>query len=137
MQNLDSKIIKFLHFQELLCLCTLDENSLPYASSAYYAFDEKNLRLLLAGGAESSHIQSLKYCDKVSGAIAYNNQGLVKIQGVQFRGIMKKAEKYAEYFKKFPFALAMKAEIYEIKLTWIKYTDNTLGFGKKLIWVID
>jgi uncharacterized protein YhbP (UPF0306 family) len=31
-------------------------------------------------------------------------------------------------------AVAMKAPVWRLKLNYIKMTDNTLGFGKKLLW---
>jgi len=41
---------------------------------------------------------------------------------------------YQLYYQKFPFAETMPAPIWGIKLDWVKVTDNTLGFGTKLIW---
>lgn len=57
-----------------------------------------------------------------------------KIQGVQFTGMFREAtevEKKA-YFKRFPYALAMQPVLWGIEITYLKFTDNTLGFGKKL-----
>ena len=57
-----------------------------------------------------------------------------KIQGVQFTGVFKaanEAEKKA-YFKRFPYAIAMTPSLWSIEIGYLKFTDNTLGFGKKL-----
>jgi len=32
-------------------------------------------------------------------------------------------------------ALVLKAPVWEIRLDELKFTDNTLGFGKKLHWL--
>jgi uncharacterized protein YhbP (UPF0306 family) len=31
-------------------------------------------------------------------------------------------------------ALAMPGKVYAIRLQWMKMTDSTLGFGKKVVW---
>jgi uncharacterized protein YhbP (UPF0306 family) len=37
--------------------------------------------------------------------------------------------------KKYPFALAIPGDVYTIQPDYIKLTDNTIGFGKKLTWL--
>ena len=37
--------------------------------------------------------------------------------------------------RRFPVAAALKAPVWEIRLDELKFTDNTLGFGKKLHWL--
>ncbi len=39
-----------------------------------------------------------------------------------------------EYLKRFPFAAASKLDMWVLEPEYIKFTDNTLGFGIKLIW---
>ncbi|MGD0342664.1 MAG: hypothetical protein ABSA76_13260 [Bacteroidales bacterium] len=41
------------------------------------------------------------------------------------------------YLKKFPVAALMDTRLWIVELTYIKMTDNRLGFGKKLIWTHD
>jgi uncharacterized protein len=38
------------------------------------------------------------------------------------------------YLKRFPVAILMETHLWIVRLTLIKYTDNRLGFGKKLVW---
>ena len=38
------------------------------------------------------------------------------------------------YLDRFPFAKDLPINLWILKLTYIKMTDNSLGFGKKLIW---
>ena len=71
-----------------------------------------------------------------------NNEvtSIAKIQGIQFTGKLiipdekQKDHFYKAYLMKFPFAIAKPSPILGVQLEWIKMTDNTLGFGKKLIW---
>lgn len=43
----------------------------------------------------------------------------------------------AQYNRRFPVARVLSAPMWEIRLTELKFTDNTLGFGKKLHWMRD
>ncbi len=38
------------------------------------------------------------------------------------------------YLKRFPYTALMKTSLWVIEIDTIKYTDNRLGFGKKLLW---
>jgi len=38
------------------------------------------------------------------------------------------------YNRRFPVARMMPAPVWAIRLDELKFTDNTLGFGKKFIW---
>ena len=38
-----------------------------------------------------------------------------------------------KYLKRFPYARLMETTLWTLKLSFVKYTDNRLGFGKKLI----
>lgn len=130
---IDPRIVKFLHSEHLLSLCVLLDG-VPYAASCFYAFDEQNLALLVASSSDSNHIKALQDSSQVAGTIALCTKIIGKIQGVQFRGTMSESDESGIYFRRFPYALAMKPKIFKIDLEWIKFTDNTLGFGTKLVW---
>ena len=62
---------------------------------------------------------------------------------IQFQGIISEPKgefldkvKNA-YLKRFPIAMLMETHLWVVDLTYIKMTDNRLGFGKKLIWKRD
>ena len=59
-----------------------------------------------------------------------------KIQGLQFKGEMQEADSSlaAIYFKAFPYAKVMQPKLWSIRVEQMKFTDNRLGFGKKLYW---
>ncbi len=65
------------------------------------------------------------------------------IRGVQFKGEIRLLsgdeadEKRALYVKRFPVARMLSAPVWELRLDELKFTDNTLGFGKKLHWLRD
>ena len=59
-----------------------------------------------------------------------------KIRGLQFSGIVKKSTtiEKALYLKTFPYALALNPTLWTLHVEHLKFTDNRLGFGKKLIY---
>jgi uncharacterized protein YhbP (UPF0306 family) len=46
--------------------------------------------------------------------------------------MLKKSKK--AYLKKFPVALLMETTLWVVGITYLKMTDNRLGFGKKIVW---
>lgn len=132
---MNEKIIKFLHKMHLLTLGVINKNE-PYLCSAFYAYDEKNNKLIIASDEKTAHIKATNLNQNVSICIALDTKIIGKIQGIQSKGIIKKATKDSKeiYYKKFPYALAYPSDMFEIDIKWIKFTDNTLGFGKKIIW---
>jgi uncharacterized protein YhbP (UPF0306 family) len=76
----------------------------------------------------------------VAGSVVLETMVIGKIMGIQFQGtIYKPAGKELDkvklyYLKRFPVAALMITQLWAIKLTYIKMTDNRFGFGKKLIW---
>ena len=63
-----------------------------------------------------------------------------QIRGLQIRGSMRrpKGERLRSarkaYLKRFPFAVFMDVDVWVIEPDYFKYTDNRLGFGKKIVW---
>jgi len=63
-----------------------------------------------------------------------------KIQGIQLTGLLFMPENELKqkiskaYLKKYPFAVLMKTTLWVLEPDFLKFTDNRLGFGKKLIW---
>lgn len=133
---MDDKILNFINKMHLLSLAVIDEENLPHCASSFYAFDEQNLALLVAGDSKTKHIKALDKNDTVAGTIVLDTKIVGKIEGLQFIAKMSEATKPQReiYFKKYFYALAMNPQIWSIELRWVKFTSNTLGFGKKLIW---
>nr|WP_315519849.1 hypothetical protein [uncultured Campylobacter sp.] len=133
---MDERIVKFLKKMHLAGVCVIDDEGQPYAFSAFYAFDEVKFNLLIASSSSSSHIKFLKNSKLVAGTVALDTKIVGKIEGVQFQGVMKEAvgNEKELYFNKFFYAKAMNPEIWCISLGKVKFTSNTLGFGKKIFW---
>jgi uncharacterized protein YhbP (UPF0306 family) len=78
--------------------------------------------------------------NEIVGTIALETRIIGKIQGIQFKGKVEKLD--AEYltmakkiyYKRFPYTIGTQSTFWILYLNYIKYTDNRLGFGKKIIW---
>lgn len=133
------KIDYFLSKHHLLNLATLGDSGLSVCS-LFYVFEKTKRSFIVASSDDTTHIQNIKINSSVAGAVALETNIVGKIQGIQFRGefsLLDDEALKALYFKSFPYALAMKPKLWSIKVDYFKMTDNTLGFGKKIIWSED
>jgi uncharacterized protein YhbP (UPF0306 family) len=73
---------------------------------------------------------------KVAIGITLETRIVGKVQGAQICGTAKRGDDKdkATYIKRFPYAAVAPLNIWTVEPSFIKLTDNTLGFGKKLIW---
>lgn len=132
---IDEPIRKFISKHHLLSLATLGD--FLWCCSAFYAFDKESDAFIIASDEKTLHIQNTKMNRRVAGTIAQETKIVGQIQGIQFTGEISAVEDEALrtlYLKRFPYAHAMNPILWKIQLDTIKMTDNTLGFGKKLIW---
>ncbi len=133
--NLD-KINLFLAKHHLLSLATTNNNELSVCS-LFYAFDKEKNSFIVASDEGTTHIQNIFKNPFIAGSVALETKIIGKIQGVQFKGeisLLRDKSLKKLYFKIFPYALIMNPKLWKIKIHYFKMTDNTLGFGKKIIW---
>ncbi|MDD2653255.1 MAG: pyridoxamine 5'-phosphate oxidase family protein [Sulfurimonas sp.] len=130
------KIDSFLQKHHVLTLATIDDSELS-ACNLFYAYDAQQISFVVASSDETTHIKNITINPKIAGTVVLETKIVGKIEGVQFRGEFLPLEDESLkklYFKNFPYALAMNPKLWQIKINYFKFTDNTLGFGKKLIW---
>lgn len=72
----------------------------------------------------------------VAASIVWETKLVGKIQGLQLTGKITSADQEDKecYIRKFPYTALAELTLWAIEPDFIKFTDNTLGFGKKLIW---
>jgi uncharacterized protein YhbP (UPF0306 family) len=106
----------------------------------FYVLLEKELCLVFTSDKNTRHIIEVSQNPIVAGSIVLETETIGKIQGLQFCGKMMEAsgklktKAIIAYLKRFPYATLSGMPIWIIEVTYIKFTDNKLGFGKKLIW---
>ena len=135
----DKRIVDFIDKHHVLTLATCFEEE-PYCANCFYVYLEDDNSLVFTSDYETKHIKQASHNIYVAGSIVLETNIIGKIQGVQFQGIISEPEgdlyekARSAYLKRFPVAMLMKTTLWVVDLTFLKFTDNRLGFGKKLIW---
>jgi uncharacterized protein YhbP (UPF0306 family) len=139
MEKPDKKIVNFIKEHHVLTMAT-SVNNIPYCANCFYAYLEDENMFVFTSDNETKHVQDALQNDYVGGSVVLETNVVGKIRGIQFNGRMYlpegdlKKKTNRRYMKRFPFAQLMKTQLWVIELDFIKFTDNRLGFGKKLIW---
>jgi len=139
MEKPDNKITEFIKKHHVLTLAT-SLNNQPWCANCFYAYLEEENTLVFTSNEQTRHIHEGMKNRSIAGSIVLETEIIGKIQGIQFEGqLVRSQEKDAGTFKKcylkrFPYAIITGTPIWGIELNHIKFTDNRLGFGKKLIW---
>jgi len=130
------KIALFIEKHHVMSLATAFENELSVCS-LFYVYDELQHCFIVASSQETIHVKHIKQSSKIAGNILLETDKIGEIKGLQFRGEFLELEDThlkLKYFKKFPYALALNPTLWKVEVNYFKMTDNSLGFGKKIIW---
>lgn len=139
MPKIDERIIKFLHKHHVLTIATSNKNE-PWCANCFYVYSEDDNCLIFTTDDDTRHGMEFLKNPLVAGSVVLETGIIGKIQGIQFQGIVSRPgesrEKRAKkaYLRRFPVAALMNTSLWIVSLTFIKMTDNRLGFGKKLVW---
>ena len=131
-----AKINTFIRAHHVMSLATSNEEELSVCS-LFYVYSQESNSFVVASSKETTHIQHIQKNSGVAGNILLETHTVGKIQGLQFRGEFVALEDKSlqkEYFKAFPYALALSPKLWQIKVSYFKLTNNRLGFGNKIIW---
>lgn len=133
-------ITKYIKENEVFTLAT-SRNNIPYTALCFYAYNQKENYFVFTSSHATKHVNDFLIQPKVAGSIYKKTSAVNLIKGLQFTGeitlnIEENENKKIEnlYLKNFPFALAMELNLWILKPYFFKLTDNSLGFGKKIIW---
>lgn len=141
------KAIDFIKEHHVLTLATANSSEI-WCSHAFYEFMEDELLFIITSEEKTRHIQLAAIAEdttgkefrNVAGAIALETETIGLIRGLQFKAQLTRCDnsylnKYRlKYLRRFPYAILKGGDLWLLKLVEIKYTDNRLGFGKKLNW---
>lgn len=129
------KIEAFIGEHHLLSLATFAERL--WCCSMFYAYDPDTVAFIVASDPDTEHMCNVSVSSAVAGTVALETKTVGKIRGIQFAGRMERVgnDEYKElYFSRFPYARLMNPTLWRIRMDEVKMTDNTFGFGKKIIW---
>lgn len=132
---LHQKIKDFIASEHLLSLSVCDDEGV-YSASCFYAFDIKNLALIIKSDRDSKHIVFGLKNPSVAIAIASHTKTLSHIKGIQAKALFlcANANQREIYYKNYPFAKVIQGECYALEIVWAKYTDNALLLKDKMIY---
>ena len=138
-EMIDNKILKFFRKHHVLTIATTVNNE-PWCANCFYVYLEEENSLVFTTGGDTRHGKEFGLNTLVAGTVVLETIVIGKIRGIQFQGLVSEPEgellskAKRAYLLRFPFAVLMDTRLWIVRLTYIKMTDNRLGFGKKLIW---
>lgn len=120
----------------VLTLATATADGTPYCAACFYAYDKRRNLIIFTSDDTTLHAQQMAANSTVAVAINLETRIVGKVQGIQICGTARRGDEADKsiYIKRFPYAALAPLNIWVVEPTFIKLTDNTLGFGKKLIW---
>lgn len=138
----DKRIVDFINRHHVLTLATCFDEE-PWCANCFYVYLPEENSFVFTSDFETRHIQQASHNIYIAGTVVLETKIVGKVQGVQFQGIISepkgqfldKVKKV--YLKRFPIAMLLDTHLWVVDITYLKMTDNRLGFGKKLIWEKD
>jgi uncharacterized protein YhbP (UPF0306 family) len=133
---MDERFIKFIKKHHVLTLATVNSEGMPYVANCFYAFDAKRNLFVFTSDLATRHGAEMEANGNVALSIVLETRIVGRVQGLQVTGRALRGDDEARkcYIKRFPYAAAADLELWMVAPTLMKLTDNTLGFGKKLLW---
>ena len=134
--EIDKKIEKFISSHHVLTLATSTTDGHPYCCNIFYAYNKQEGAFIFTSDDHTHHAQMMSNNPRVAASIVLETRIVGKVQGLQITGEVKRAVDgdKALYIKRFPYAAVADLQLWRLEADFMKLTDNTLGFGKKLIW---
>ena len=145
---------RWLGKQHVVTWCVARDDEL-WCANAFYVYDPEKVAFYLLSDEKTRHGQMTGESANVAGTVNGQPKSVALIRGVQFKGKIRRltgeeeaamrlpsrppgkkgAAMRKRYVSRFPVARMLSASVWEIRPDEIKFTDNTLGFGKKLHWL--
>ena len=140
MNAIPDNLKNFLNQNKVNTVCFVDNKNYPYCINCFYVFDESNNCLIFKSSHGTYHHELILDSAFVSGTILPETLDTLKLRGIQFTGKLISSTEVetlhlnSKYLKKYPFSIAILGSVWAVKLEFLKFTDNTLGFGNKTTW---
>ena len=133
--TIDERIVRFLKRHHVLTLATVSDGA-PYCSNAFYCYDRERNLIIFTSDASTRHAQEMLCNPQVAASVVLETKIVGRVQGLQLCGKAARADEAARraYLKRFPYAALAELTLWAVEPYFMKLTDNTLGFGKNLIW---
>lgn len=132
----EDKIDKFIAKHHVLTLATATTTGEPYCCNAFYAYDKASAAFIFTSDHKTHHAEMMTKNSRVAASIVLETRIVGRIEGLQITGHITSADENDKtlYIKRFPYTAIANLTLWRLEADMMKLTDNTLGFGKKLIW---
>lgn len=133
------KIAGFIRKHHVLTLATTAGDQ-PWCSNIFYAYIGASNLFVFASESGTRHGAEATANPCVAGSIVVETRVVGRVQGLQLTGTTRPVSATdgdgprKAYLRRFPYAAAMTLDLWIFDPVYMKFTDNTLGFGKKLVW---
>ena len=138
---MDEPIRRFLSRHHVMTLATTDGSGRAWCSNGFYAFDSERGVMIFTSDMNTAHAAHMSANPEVAASVVLETRIVGRVQGCQICGRVAAGDDCARrrYLRRFPYAAAMLTDtpVWALTIDYVKFTDNTLGFGKKLIWQRD
>jgi hypothetical protein len=117
--SINLNIVHFIEKQNSATICCTGNAGNPYCFSCYYAINLKDGLLYFKSSVEAYHSILLKENPVIAGTILPDSLNKLKIKGVQLTELLNnqmRVDAYILYHRKHPIALAIKGEVFTIRL---------------------
>lgn len=134
--TIDERFAKFIAKHHVLTLATVNSEGKPYVANCFYAYDKRRNHFIFTSDLTTRHGQEMTENRRVALSVVLETRVVGRVQGLQVEGIAEQSDEEAKrtYIKRFPYAAVAPLTLWMVEPTMLKLTDNTLGFGTKLIW---
>ena len=140
---IDRKLIEFIKEHHVLTLATSDRGEGVHCCNLFYAYDTEANRFIFTSSADTQHVRQWSTAPEVAASVVLETSVVGQVRGLQIEGHIERPDLQERdrarqiYLKRFPFAVVMALELWYLVPRRIKYTDNRLGFGRKILWHAD
>lgn len=142
MKPVPSVLTEYLKEQHVMSVAGHDEEG-GWAANCYYVWQEKTASFIILTALKTRHGMIMQHVPQVYGTVADNEASVASLRGIQYTAepilLSGNMEKQARslFYHKFPIARVKPSPIWQLKASFIKMTNNRLGFGHKTLWQRD
>ncbi|MBK1624483.1 hypothetical protein CKO32_13030 [Afifella marina DSM 2698] len=129
----------FLASYHVLTLACSDGEEV-WAANCFYLWLPRSASFVILTDGSTRHAVMMQARRDVAGCVSGQPEKVEDIKGVQFSAratCLPDASARAVralYEERFPVASKMPAPVWLLAADFLKYTDNSLGFGTKILW---
>lgn len=135
---MDKRIVNFLKKHHVLTLATTTPGECTsWCSNLFYVYSEQTNSLVFTSDDATRHAQEFMAMNTVAATVTRQSRVVARLRGVQMTGIVSRADEpmYRKAFlQAFPYAALSLRQMWRMEILHAKFTDNTLGFGSKIIY---